>query len=200
MYLERTSDPVAKLPPESQDRFCAMRADGVDGDMRSLLEHLGSTPSMGSSSSSRAGASSAAHSEPFRDVAKINADPMSRQWTGSLDVRRVVRAARGAVDYQIVDLPSIGMHQDSVTHRASKIDRMRAGDQYRRGPHDVTDAGLPDKFQYDAISRKFRRRDHGSALSGSACRVRRQLGPAHPERCARISMIICAKLNTREGS
>jgi hypothetical protein len=45
------------------------------------------------------------------------------------------------VDDEAVDLAFIGMHQDRATAAAGEIDRVSAGDQYRRGAYVMAGAG-----------------------------------------------------------
>ena len=62
---------------------------------------------------------------------------MTRPPTEVALIRRIIRSALGAMDQKIADLTLFGMHQDGVTFAARIVHRVCAGDQDRRGAHDM---------------------------------------------------------------
>jgi hypothetical protein len=51
------------------------------------------------------------------------------------------------MNHEAVDLPVIGMHQDGATGATGEINRVGAGEQYRRRTHVVAGAGVWDDLQ-----------------------------------------------------
>jgi len=89
--------------------------------------------------------------------------------TFSLAVRRVVAAARDAMDHQVVDLPVIGVHQDRVAMAARVIDCMRAGDQDGRRADDCADAGRGNDLEaYFWVHRLLRCAQGAAPSSGGS--------------------------------